>query len=69
MAGCRDCDICTRDGLTGCLFKYGRALIAVCTLFISEIVIAVSHIGKKKCPTCGHLLSHHQRDEQGRFID
>jgi hypothetical protein len=30
---------------------------------------AISWAMKRKCPTCGHPLSDHSRDKDGRFKD
>ena len=69
MAGCRDCDICTRTSLNSCIITTGRIVLALCTFFVSEILIFLVNSGKRKCPTCGHPLSVHQKDREGRFID
>lgn len=63
MAGCRDCKRCTESSLTGCFMAPFRML------WLLTIIGPILQAGKRKCPTCGHPLDWHARDQTGRFID
>lgn len=59
--GCRDCSRCTESALTGCLMLPFRVVFG--------LFGALARMGQRKCPQCGHPLSWHKRDAQGRFAD
>jgi hypothetical protein len=69
MSGCRDCEKCTRTGMQSCLINTGRIVLAICTFLISEVVLWILNVNKRKCPECKHPLVLHARDREGRFID
>lgn len=65
MAGCRDCHRCTES----CVGKTVRYTFYVVTLTIPWWIEKMINLGAKKCPQCGHPLSWHERDRDGRFAD
>lgn len=58
---CRDCSFCT-ESLAASLVK------APLRIAISPLR-GLSWMFKRKCPKCGHPLSNHSRDKDGRFKD
>lgn len=61
MKGCRDCTRCTESKGRGCLLFPFRFLLLPFTVVRQSFM--------RKCPSCGHPLAWHQRDETGRFKD
>jgi len=55
MGACQDCDRCTASSVS----KLGRAIVAVGTVGVSEVGIAVADAFKRNCPTCDHPLGLH----------
>jgi hypothetical protein len=63
--GCRDCKMCTRSSLSGCMV----GCFHLCTFGVFLILAGLGNAAKSKCPTCGHPLSDHHRREDGSFKD
>lgn len=59
---CRDCSRCTESAMRGCLVSPVRFWADLLRrMFVWPF--------RKMCPTCGHPLSWHARDQAGRFKD
>lgn len=56
MGDCQDCERCTASLVS----RFGRGLLAVGTLGISEVAIGVVDAFKRTCPTCKHPLGMHE---------
>lgn len=65
-SGCRDCTTCTKPGLARMLQNWGAGFLHLCTAGIS---FAVKRGTMRHCPQCKHLLSNHQRRQDGSFRD
>ena len=55
--GCRDCRVCSRDGITDATVRATRATTALATAGFSSILLA----SRKKCGQCGHPVSAHEK--------
>lgn len=56
MGKCMDCERCTASAAE----RFGRAVVAVGSLGVSEAVVGVANAFKRICPTCGHPLAQHE---------
>jgi hypothetical protein len=62
MGTCRDCRICTRREITKLLLLLPRLLMLLTLRWNVGLF-------RKRCPVCGHLLTHHERRADGSFKD
>jgi hypothetical protein len=62
MGVCRDCEKCTRLGVTKLIYLPFK--VAYLLLFSWNLGLFI-----RKCPQCGHAMSAHQRRNDGSFKD
>ena len=65
-SGCRDCTTCTKPGLV----KLGQDwMLGFLHVMSCGISLAIKRGTMRNCPQCKHLLSNHQRRQDGSFRD
>lgn len=66
MAGCRDCNTCTKPGLSRWTQNSAAWLGHVSTGGIS---LLVKRATRRHCPQCRHITANHARRADGSYID
>jgi hypothetical protein len=65
-AGCRDCTTCTKPGLVKLGQDWTLGFVHIMSCGISWVI---KRGAMRNCPQCKHLLSNHQRRQDGSFRD